>query len=64
MNNSFTVSYTPKTDIPKGVSVGYNYLSPDEITFNIPKGMDVIEFIKKYGIDVMNEIHEKKGIIK
>ena len=62
MNRSVTINYTPAhTNLPNNCKVSYDYLNPEIVTFNLPIKIDLAEFMRKYGLDVLNEIYGKRG---
>ena len=62
MNRSVTINYTPvHTNLPNNCKVSYDYLNPEIVTFNLPIKTDLAEFMRKYGLDVLNEIYGKIG---
>ena len=62
MNRSVTINYTPvHTNLPNNCKASYDYLNPEIVTFNLPIKTDLAEFMRKYGLDVLNEIYEKRG---
>lgn len=62
MNRSVTIDYTPvRTNLPDDCKVSYDYLNPEIVTFNLPIKTDLAKFMRKYGLDVLDEIYRKRG---
>ena len=62
MNRSVTINYTPmQTNLPNNCKVSHDYLHPQIVTFNLPIKTDLAEFMRKYGLDVLNEIYVMRG---
>lgn len=62
MNRSVTIDYTPvHTSLPNDYKVSYDYLNPEIVTFNLPIKTDLAKFMRKYGLDVLDEIYRKRG---
>nr|DAH43884.1 MAG TPA: hypothetical protein [Caudoviricetes sp.] len=62
MNRSVTINYTPvHTSLPNDCKVSYDYLNPEIVTFNLPIKTDLAKFMRKYGLDVLDEIYRKRG---
>lgn len=62
MKRSVTINYTPVyTNLPNNCKVSYDYLNPEIVTFNLPIKTDLAKFMRKYGLDVLDEIYRKRG---
>ena len=62
MNRSVTINYTPvHINLPDDCKVSYDYLNPEIVTFNLPIKTDLAKFMRKYGLDVLDEIYRKRG---
>lgn len=62
MNRSVTINYIPvHTNLPDNCKVSYDYLNPEIVTFNLPIKTDLAKFMRKYGLDILDEIYRKKG---